>query len=378
MVEEGSVNDDLNFSILSGKAYFGREGNDILWSNAIASLSDGNSSWYIPSIIIGGSGADEYYVGPLNHSIVFDGDNGTSDLIRIFGKISDLSNFLTLDNRHLFITMFGGLMSLLVIDGVNINGSIEAIKFSDIEFNGSPSSISTLINGYSQGDYSIEDAINSGLFNPKMMGVDNALEVRSLIKDIYKEASNNITASPIWKNYTKNSNDYKFKEKEPDKYSISDGIIDDEITGLSFLSFADKDIFIQDDVKAVFDQVTGLSTPSGEMFRLYNAAFARFPDADGLKYWIEKFTSGQNTRRVVAESFLISNEFQELYGENISNEKYVETLYTNILGRNYDQEGYNYWLGNLNNGLETKYELLLGFAESSENKAIFSDMTGFF
>ena len=109
-----------------------------------------------------------------------------------------------------------------------------------------------------------------------------------------------------------------------------------------------------------------------------NADFARFPDADGLKYWIEKFTSGQNTRRVVAESFLISNEFQELYGENISNEKYVETLYTNILGRNYDQEGYNYWLGNLNNGLETKYELLLGFAESSENKAIFSDMTGFF
>ena len=332
LVEEGSVNDDLNFSILSGKAYFGREGNDILWSNAIASLSDGNSSWYIPSIIIGGSGADEYYVGPLNHSIVFDGDNGTSDLIRIFGNISDLSNFLTLDNRHLFITMFGGLMSLLVIDGVNINGSIEAIKFSDIEFNGSPSSISTLINGYSQGDYSIEDAINSGLFNPKMMGVDNALEVRSLIKDIYKEASNNITASPIWKNYSKNSNDYKFKEKEPDKYSISDGIIDDEITGLSFLSFADKDIFIQDDVKAVFDQVTGLSTPSGEMFRLYNAAFARFPDADGLKYWIEKFTSGQNTRRVVVESFLISNEFQELYGENISNEKHVETLYTNILG----------------------------------------------
>ncbi len=109
-----------------------------------------------------------------------------------------------------------------------------------------------------------------------------------------------------------------------------------------------------------------------------NADFARFPDADGLKYWIEKFTSGQNTRRVVVESFLISNEFQELYGENISNEKYVETLYTNILGRNYDQEGYNYWLGNLNNGLETKYELLLGLTGSSENKALFSDMKGFF
>ncbi len=40
-----------------------------------------------------------------------------------------------------------------------------------------------------------------------------------------------------------------------------------------------------------------------------NSDFARFPDAEGLKYWIEKFTFGQNTRRVVVESFLISNEF---------------------------------------------------------------------
>ena len=52
-------------------------------------------------------------------------------------------------------------------------------------------------------------------------------------------------------------------------------------------------------------------------------------------------------------------------GENVSNAKYVETLYTNVLGRGYDQEGYNYWLGNLNAGNETRYELLLGFAEKN-------------
>ena len=69
-----------------------------------------------------------------------------------------------------------------------------------------------------------------------------------------------------------------------------------------------------------------MNTPSGEMFRLYNAAFARFPNADGLKYWIEKFTSCQNIRRVVAKSFLLSNEFQELYGQNISKEKHLKTF----------------------------------------------------
>tara|TARA_B100000945_G_C19921170_1_gene385228 strand:- start:136 stop:378 length:243 start_codon:yes stop_codon:yes gene_type:complete len=78
----------------------------------------------------------------------------------------------------------------------------------------------------------------------------------------------------------------------------------------------------------------------------------------------------------VASSFLVSEEFKQRYGENVNNASYVETLYINVLGRDYDQAGYNYWLGNLNNGVETRYELLLGFSESVENKGLFSEMTG--
>ena len=143
------------------------------------------------------------------------------------------------------------------------------------------------------------------------------------------------------------------------------------------LEFTDKTIDSVDDIQGVFDQIYGLNTDSGKMFRLYNAAFARFPDDSGLQYWIGKYTSGENDERVVASSFIASSEFKERYGDNVSNPKYVETLYTNVLGRDYDQSGYNYWLGNLNNGLETRYELLLGFAESVENKVLFSEMTGF-
>jgi hypothetical protein len=96
-----------------------------------------------------------------------------------------------------------------------------------------------------------------------------------------------------------------------------------------------------------------------------------------LKYWINNYSTGIDDERAVASSFLASAEFKQRYGDNISNAKYVETLYTNVLGRNYDQEGYNYWLGNLNNGKETRYELLLGFSESTENKVLFTEMTGF-
>ena len=127
-------------------------------------------------------------------------------------------------------------------------------------------------------------------------------------------------------------------------------------------------------LSAALNQLTGLNTDSGQMFRLYNAAFKRLPDPDGLRYWIDKFSSGIDDERAVARSFLVSAEFKQRYGENVSNESYVDTLYVNVLGRDYDQTGYQYWLGNLNNGVETRYELLLGFSESAENKALLSEM----
>ena len=52
-------------------------------------------------------------------------------------------------------------------------------------------------------------------------------------------------------------------------------------------------------------------------------------------------------------------------------------LYKNVLDREADTSGLNYWLGQLNSGAETRYEVLLGFSESAENKALFTEMTGF-
>ena len=110
--------------------------------------------------------------------------------------------------------------------------------------------------------------------------------------------------------------------------------------------------------------------------QIYNASFKRLPDPDGLRYCISNFSSGNDDERAVASSFLASAEFKERYGEDVSNESYVNALYINVLGRDYDQTGYDYWLSNLNNGVETKYELLWGFSKSLENKGLFSEMTG--
>ena len=180
------------------------------------------------------------------------------------------------------------------------------------------------------------------------------------------------------KTYELKSSDYTFLNLGNDRYGIKTATGIDELTGVSTLSFTNKDLSVLKDLKGTFTQVTGKDDVTGKTFRLYNAAFARLPDASGLEYWISQRSSGVNSERVVAQSFLDSAEFKELYGENISHATYVNNLYKNVLGREADTAGLNYWVGNLTNGIEERHEALLGFSESAENKNLFSEMTGFY
>ncbi len=112
--------------------------------------------------------------------------------------------------------------------------------------------------------------------------------------------------------------------------------------------------------------MAGLNTDDAKMFRLNNAAFKWLPDPDGLKYWIDKYTSGENDDRAVASSFLVSKEFKQRYGENVTDAIYLNNLYKNVLVRSADTSGLNYWLDQLNSLAETRYKVLLDFSESAE------------
>ena len=80
----------------------------------------------------------------------------------------------------------------------------------------------------------------------------------------------------------------------------------------------------------------------------------------------------------MASSFILSDEFKIRYGDALSNDKYVQSLYLNVFDRNPDQIGFNYWVDNLNNGVEQRYEVLIGFSESVENKNLFSEVTSIY
>lgn len=110
---------------------------------------------------------------------------------------------------------------------------------------------------------------------------------------------------------------------------------------------------------------------AGQAYRLYQAAFDRTPDGDGLGFWIGRLDKGEDDLLSAASRFLDSREFIDTYGtpETVSNGRFVELLYRHALDRELDQSGYDYWVGRLERGEGTRSDLLAHFSESDENKA---------
>lgn len=111
-----------------------------------------------------------------------------------------------------------------------------------------------------------------------------------------------------------------------------------------------------------------LSENGKKACRLYQSAFDRAPDAGGLAYWTSRLDTGTTLERV-AEEFIGSREFQDLYGVNPTNEEYLTKLYNNVLHRAPEKAGYDWWLGQINSGNYTKARALASFSESAENVA---------
>ena len=110
----------------------------------------------------------------------------------------------------------------------------------------------------------------------------------------------------------------------------------------------------------------GKGENAGSAYRIYQAAFARTPDNDGLKYWIDKVDDGSDLVSI-AKGFIASAEFQSIYGTNPSNEAFVARLYLNVLGREGEAAGADFWVGELDSGRRDKASVLAGFSESNEN-----------
>ncbi len=144
------------------------------------------------------------------------------------------------------------------------------------------------------------------------------------------------------------------------------------VEALAFPGGVDESIDMLSNVERLdFSDVTvGLDIhgASGQAFRLYQAAFDRAPDLQGLGYWIAQLDHGASLL-AVAQSFIVSPEFRYLYGNTADHYNVVVQLYENVLHRGIDQAGLNFWVHALDSRQATLPEVLVAFSESSENYA---------
>lgn len=99
---------------------------------------------------------------------------------------------------------------------------------------------------------------------------------------------------------------------------------------------------------------------------IYRNVLKRDPDSGGLNYWAgEMLENGMTASRLV-EEFAKSQEFASA---NISNEEYVERLYETVLGRKSDESGKQYWVSLMNTGY-SRHDILREFTRSAEFASI--------
>lgn len=135
------------------------------------------------------------------------------------------------------------------------------------------------------------------------------------------------------------------------------------------LTFASSPVTVEIEVNetvTVGVPYAGTSGVEGEIVRLYVALLRRVPDEAGFRFWIEQRNGGQ-TLASVARSFQASSEFLDS-NTDLTNAEFVTLLYNNVLERQPDQGGLDFWVGQLDAGTRSPEEVVLAFTESAEFK----------
>lgn len=112
------------------------------------------------------------------------------------------------------------------------------------------------------------------------------------------------------------------------------------------------------------DKNPGLTT---FIARLYTKALGRTYETEGLNDWCNRILGGSwSIYDVSTRGFFNSPEF---CNRNLGNDEYVKVLYRTFLDREYDGDGYDYWMNRLAGGAG-RDEVLAGFANSPEFAAL--------
>ena len=111
----------------------------------------------------------------------------------------------------------------------------------------------------------------------------------------------------------------------------------------------------------------GEGETAGQAYRLYQAAFARTPDLPGVAYHMNDMENNGLSITQIASNFIASPEFKTKYGDNPTEEQYINLLYQNVLNRTPAEFEVEYYKDRFQEGSTDWNTTLVFFAESPEN-----------
>ena len=103
--------------------------------------------------------------------------------------------------------------------------------------------------------------------------------------------------------------------------------------------------------------------------RLYTKCLGRDSETDGLNFWSLGLTNLELTGAQAAHEFFFSKEFND---HNFDNKELLTRMYRTFMGREPDEDGMNFWLNNMKNGM-TKEDVFNEFVKSAEFTQICKD-----
>jgi hypothetical protein len=140
-------------------------------------------------------------------------------------------------------------------------------------------------------------------------------------------------------------------------------VIQSSQTGIDTIKNFDRIEF--DDGTLALD--VGEGETAGQAYRLYQAAFARTPDLPGVAYHMNDMENNGLSITQIASNFIASPEFKTKYGDNPTEEQYINLLYQNVLNRTPAEIEVEYYKDRFQEGSTDWNTTLVFFAESPEN-----------
>jgi len=152
-------------------------------------------------------------------------------------------------------------------------------------------------------------------------------------------------------------NHYKVDENS-DTLIVQDDAqtLNDTLQEIENLSFAD--------VELAADLVAEIISLEEQVARLYTAVLGRNPDNNGLIYWLNDIEGNGTSIQDISGGFAGSDEYLARFGAQ-SDEEFINQLYNNILGRDADAAGYEYWMQEIQNSGD-RTGMIVSFSNSEE------------